>query len=68
MRYRSDSPSQLLQTNNQRKRRGIDSKSVDRNDINQALAVIAPASECTDEGPTLIPTELPQFKANFIEN
>jgi hypothetical protein len=32
------------------------------------LAVIAAAPECTDELPTLIPTELPQFTANYVEN
>jgi len=32
------------------------------------LAVIAAAPECTDELPTLIPTELPQFVANYVEN
>jgi type IV secretory pathway component VirB8 len=30
--------------------------------------VIVAAPECTDELPTLIPTELPQFVANYVKN
>ena len=32
------------------------------------MAVIAAAPECSDEPPTLISTELPQFKANYVQN
>ena len=41
---------------------------IDRNNVDQALAVIAPASECTDESPTLISIELPHFEAKYVEN
>jgi hypothetical protein len=68
LRYREQSPPKLLKTNSQRKRPRIELKNVDRNDVDQALAVIEPASEYIDEGPILIPTELPQFKANYILN
>jgi Transposase IS4 len=68
LRYRSSSPPRPLQNNNQPKRRKIDPKNIDRNDVDQALAVIAPAPECSEELPTIIPTELPQFKANYVEN
>jgi hypothetical protein len=67
-RFREPSPPQLSQTNNQPKRRRIDPEKVDRNDVDQALAVIAAAPECSDELPTLISTELPQFAANYVEN
>ena len=68
LRYRESSPSQSQQINKQPKRARIDPKTVDRNDVDLALAVIAPAPECTDEPPTLIPTELPHFKANYVQN
>ncbi|KAF7502482.1 hypothetical protein GJ744_005670 [Endocarpon pusillum] len=68
LRYGDNSPPQLLQSNNQRKRCRTDPENVDRNNVDQALAVIAPASECADELPTLISTELPQFDANYVEN
>jgi hypothetical protein len=43
--------------------------SVNRNDVDQALAVIAAApEECVDKLPTFIPTELPQFTANYVVN
>ena len=67
-RYRSSSPPRLSSNNRQLKRPKIDVKNVDRNNVDQALAVIAPASECTDEPPTLISTELPQFEANYVQN
>jgi len=41
---------------------------IDRNNIDQALAVIAPAPERTAEAPILISTELPHFKANYVSN
>ncbi len=68
LRYRDNSSPQALQNNSQRKRRRIDPEKVDRNDVDQALAVIAPAPECADEPPTLISTELPQFNANYVLN
>ena len=68
LRYRENSLPRLQRSNNQRKRRIIDLKNVDRNIVDQALAVIAPAPECTDEAPTLILTELPEFEANYIPN
>jgi hypothetical protein len=68
LKYRSSSPPRPLQNNNQPKRHKIDPKNIDRNDVDQALAVIAPAPECSEELPTIIPTELPQFKANYVEN
>ena len=68
LRYRTSSPPSSQQANNQRKRRRIDPDEVDRNDVDQALAVIAAAPECTEEPPTFIPTELPHLNANYVEN
>ncbi|KAF7504870.1 hypothetical protein GJ744_001668 [Endocarpon pusillum] len=68
LRSGENSPPQILQNNNQRKRRRIDPEKVDRNNVDQALAVIAPAPECTNEPPTLISTELPHFEAKYVEN
>jgi hypothetical protein len=68
LRRRSGSPPRLSQKNKQLKRRRIDPDSVDRNNLDQALAVIAAAPEDTDELPILISTELPYFKANYIQN
>ena len=68
LRYRDSSPPQILQNNNQRKRRRIDPEKIDRNNVDQALTMIAPASECTDESPTLISIELPHFEINYIQN
>ena len=67
-RYRSSSPLRFSKTEDHRKRRRIDLESVDRNDVDQALAVIAPAPECSNEPPQLISTELPHFKANHVQN
>jgi Transposase IS4 len=67
-RFREPSPSRSSQSHNQPKRRRIDPAKVDRNDADQALAVIAAAPEYTDELPTLISIELPQFAANYVEN
>jgi hypothetical protein len=67
-RYRLKSSPQPQKINNQSKRRRIDPEAIDRNVVDQALAVIAAAPECTDEPPTLIPTELPQFNANYVYN
>ena len=41
---------------------------IDRNNVDQALAVIEPAPECTEELPTLLSTELSQFEANYVQN
>jgi hypothetical protein len=41
---------------------------VDRNDVDQALAVITAAPEEGIELPTFIPTELPQYTVNYVEN
>ena len=68
LRYRSKSPPRFEQANKQRKRRRIDPAAIDRNNVDQALAVISAAPECTDELPTLISTELPQFEANYVQN
>jgi hypothetical protein len=68
LRYRESSPPQSSRINNQPKRRRIDPRNIDRNDVDLALAVIAPAPECSDEPPTLIPTELPHFNANYVQN
>jgi hypothetical protein len=67
LRYRESSPPRLLHNNKRLKRCDIDPEKVDRNDVDQALAVIASASECLDQPPILILTELSQFKANYVE-
>jgi len=67
-RYRESSPTRSLEDNNQRKRLRIDPAVVDRNDVDQALTVIASALESTIEPPTLISTELPHFAANYVLN
>lgn len=67
-RYRSNSLPRLQQNNSQRKRRRIDPENVDRNNVDQASAVIAPAPECSNQPPVLISTELPHFNANYVEN
>jgi hypothetical protein len=58
-RYRESSPPRFSQINSHLKRRYIDPERVDRNDVDQALAVIAAALEYTDGLPSLIPTQLP---------
>ena len=68
LRYRDNSPPQIHRNNDQRKRPKIDSKNVDRNNVDQALTVITPTSECTDESPKLISTELPHFETNYVQN
>jgi hypothetical protein len=67
-RFRESSPPRLLQINNQSKRRRIKPVRVDRNDADQALAVIEPAPECADGLLTFILIELPHFAANYVEN
>ena len=67
LRYRLNSPPRLQQNNNQRKRPRIGLKTVDRNNVDQALAVIAPASECIED-PILNSTELPQFEAKYVSD
>lgn len=68
LKHREKSSPRLQQANNQSKRRRIDPKAIGRNDVDQALTVIAAAPECSDEPPTLIPTELPQFETNYVQN
>ena len=68
LKYRESSPPRLQQANNQAKKCRIDPKNVDRNNVDLALAVNAPAPERSDEPPTLISTELPHFKANYVQN
>jgi Transposase IS4 len=68
-RFRETSPPQFSQIKTHPKRRRIDPEKIDRNDVDQALAVIEAApEECIDELPTFIPTQLPQFVANCVEN
>jgi Transposase IS4 len=68
LRYRTSSPPQFSRINRPLKRPKIDPENIDRNNVDQALAVIFPAPECVDEPPSLIPTELPHFKANYVSN
>ncbi len=68
LRYRTSSPPRFEQATKQPKRRRIDPAAIDRNNVDQALAVIASAPECTDEQPTFIPTELSQFETNYVQN
>jgi hypothetical protein len=67
-RFREPSLPRLSQPSKQPKRRRIDPEKIDQNDVDQVLAVIVAAPECTNELPTLILIELPHFKANYIEN
>jgi hypothetical protein len=62
------SPPRTFRNDSEPKRRKVDPKKVDRNDVDQALAVIAAAPENSNEPPTLIPSELPQFEANYVPN
>ena len=62
LRYRDNSPPKIYRNNSHRKRPRVNPVNVDRNDVNQALAVIAPApknAENTNKPLTLISTELP---------
>ncbi|KAF7502632.1 hypothetical protein GJ744_005426 [Endocarpon pusillum] len=68
LRYRDNSPPPTSRSNNQPKRPKIDSKTVDRNQVDQALAVIEAPPEGADEPPTPISIQLPQFKANYVQN
>jgi hypothetical protein len=68
LRYRESSSPRLFRITNQPKRRRIDLENVDRNDVDLALAVIAPAPECSNKLPTLISIELPHFHANYVRN
>jgi hypothetical protein len=68
LRYRQNSPPRFSRINNQPKRRRIDPENVNRNDVDQALAVIAATPEGSDEPPILILIELPQFQANYVQN
>jgi hypothetical protein len=68
LRYREKSPPRLDRSSNQHKRRRIEVAGAERNNIDQALAPIAVALECSTEPPILIPTKLPQFEANYVPN
>jgi Transposase IS4 len=68
LRYRLSSSPQLSQFNRHLKRPEIDAVSVNRDNVDQALAAIAPAPECGDEPPTLLSTELSKFEANYTQN
>jgi hypothetical protein len=68
LRYRESSPPRLFRITNQPKRRRIDLENVDRNDVDLALVVIAPAPKYSDEPSILILIELPYFYANYVRN
>jgi hypothetical protein len=68
-RFREPSPPRFSQLNSHPKRRPIDPTKVDRNDVDQALAVIAATlEESINEPPAFILTQLPQFVANYVDN
>jgi hypothetical protein len=68
LRYRESSPPHLCQSNFRQKRSQIDVAGVERNNVDQALAPIAAAPECSDEPPIPILTQLPHFNANYVLN
>jgi hypothetical protein len=68
LRYRDNSPPRIDRSNNQHKRRRIEVAGAERNIIDQALAPIAAASECSTEPLIPISTKLPQFEANYVAN
>jgi hypothetical protein len=68
LKRRSSSPPQFEQNSKQSKRCRIDPKTVDQNDVNQALVVLVAALEYSEVPPTLVSTELPYFKANYVKN
>jgi hypothetical protein len=68
LRYREKSPPRIDRSNNQHKRRRIEVAGAERNIVDQALAPIAAASECSTEPLILISTKLPQFEANYVIN
>jgi hypothetical protein len=68
LRYRESSPPHLCQSNCRQKRPQIDVAGVERNNVDQALAPIAAAPECSDKPPIPISTQLPHFNANYILN
>jgi hypothetical protein len=68
LRYRLSSSPQLSQFNRHLKRPKIDVVSVNRDNVDQALAAIAPALECSNEPPILFSIELPEFEANYTQN
>ena len=41
---------------------------IDRNNVDQALTVIEPVPQCTEELSTLLSTELSQFETNYVQN
>jgi hypothetical protein len=68
LRYRSSSSPRFEQNSKQPKRRRINPKTVDRNDINQILAVLIAAPEYSEALPISVLIELSYFKANYIKN
>lgn len=65
LRNRFKLPPLTLSKNRRRKIPYINVASIERDDVDQALAPIAVAP---DERPTLISAELPQFEANYVAN
>jgi hypothetical protein len=59
LRYRQNSPPQFLKINNQTKRRRIDPKNVDQNNVNLILTVVTSVLECSNKLSILILIELP---------
>jgi hypothetical protein len=68
LRYRSSSPPQFEKNSKKPKRRRIDPKTVDRNNIDQALIVLVAAPEYSEAPSISVLIELPHFEANYIEN
>ncbi|KAF7512933.1 hypothetical protein GJ744_012036 [Endocarpon pusillum] len=68
LRYRDSSPPRTYRNNNQPKQAKNGSKNVDRNQVDQALAVIEAAPEGADEPSTSISIELPHFEANYVQD
>jgi hypothetical protein len=68
LKHRENSLPRLDRSNNQHKRRRIEVAGAERNIVDQALAPIAAALECSTKSLILIPTKLPQFEANYMAN
>jgi hypothetical protein len=68
LRNRSNSPPRLSSKNNGFKRPRIDTKNIERANADQALALIAAAPEDASKPPTLIPSEIPEFEANYVKD
>jgi hypothetical protein len=68
LRHRSNSPPRLSSKSNGFKRPRIDTKNVERANADQTLALIAAAPEDASKPPTLIPSEIPEFEANYVKD